>query len=166
MHSWLSASAWIVFSIKQISRKGREKNPCNSCGLVVYYVVRIIYSVCSIGWGLSEALATRLLPLWFGARGTEFNWKYIQSSFECNINLVSIFQDIFEYVSNLCYIDLSIQHQNNACINLAWDTIDSSLGSYNIIMLLLYYISWQQWHLIPILPDVWMRSSRGMTNSA
>ena len=108
MHSWLSGSAWIVFSIKQISRKGREKNPCNSCGLVVYYVVRIIYSVCSIGWGLSEALATRLLPLWFGARGTEFNWKYIQSSFECNINLVSIFQDIFEYVSNLCYIDLSI----------------------------------------------------------
>lgn len=108
MYSWLSGSTWIIFSIKQISREGREENPGNICGLVFYCVVTIIYSVCLIGWGLSEALATRLLPLWFGARGTEFDWKYIQSSFECNINLVSILQDIFEYVSNLCYIDISL----------------------------------------------------------
>ena len=28
--------------------------------------------------------------MWVGARGIEFDWKYIQMSFESNINLVSI----------------------------------------------------------------------------
>ena len=33
---------------------------------------------------------TRFIPLWVGARGTEFDWKYIQMSLESNINLVSM----------------------------------------------------------------------------
>ena len=41
-----------------------------------------------LGWASSEAIATRFLPLWFGARGTEFDWKYIQMSFISNFNLV------------------------------------------------------------------------------
>ena len=32
---------------------------------------------------------TRLLPLWVGARGVEFDWKYMQMSFDANISLVS-----------------------------------------------------------------------------
>lgn len=31
----------------------------------------------------------RCLPLWVGARGIEFDWKYIQMSFDSNISLVS-----------------------------------------------------------------------------
>ena len=55
-----------------------------------------MYSACNVvtrgsvvGWGVAELLSTRLLPLWFGARATEFNWRYIQSSFDTNINMVS-----------------------------------------------------------------------------
>ena len=32
---------------------------------------------------------TRLVPLWVGARGVEFDWKYIQMSFDANVSLVS-----------------------------------------------------------------------------
>jgi len=41
-----------------------------------------------IGWAGAEILLTRFLLLWIGARGTEFDWKYIQKSLESNINLV------------------------------------------------------------------------------
>ena len=34
---------------------------------------------------------TKLLPLWVGARGVEFDWKYMQMSFDANISLVSTF---------------------------------------------------------------------------
>lgn len=30
----------------------------------------------------------RFIPLWVGARGVEFDWKYVQMCFESNINLV------------------------------------------------------------------------------
>lgn len=52
----------------------------------------IIYNVFSLflkGWASADAIATRFLPLWVGARGTEFDWKYIQSGFIANFNLVS-----------------------------------------------------------------------------
>ena len=38
---------------------------------------------------MAELISMRLLPLWVGARGIEFSWKYIQLSFEANISLVS-----------------------------------------------------------------------------
>lgn len=41
-----------------------------------------------IGWAGAEVLLTRFLLLWVGARGAEFDWKYIQRSLESNINLV------------------------------------------------------------------------------
>lgn len=41
-----------------------------------------------IGWAGAEILLTRFLLLWVGARGTEFDWKYIQKCLESNINLV------------------------------------------------------------------------------
>ena len=30
----------------------------------------------------------RVLPLWVGARGVEFDWRYIQMSFDSNVSLV------------------------------------------------------------------------------
>lgn len=44
-----------------------------------------------IGWAGAEVLLTRFLLLWVGARGAEFDWKYIQKSLESNINLVKIY---------------------------------------------------------------------------
>jgi len=34
----------------------------------------------------------RLVPFWVGARGTEFDWVYIQMGFETNIRLVSLYE--------------------------------------------------------------------------
>ena len=50
----------------------------------------MIYNNNNVGWGSADFLGTRLLPLWFGARGSEFDWIYLQNSFDCNINLVSL----------------------------------------------------------------------------
>ncbi|KAK0080041.1 hypothetical protein PV326_008407 [Microctonus aethiopoides] len=41
-----------------------------------------------IGWAGAEVILTRFLLLWVGARGAEFDWKYIQKSLESNISLV------------------------------------------------------------------------------
>ncbi|XP_014274584.1 BOS complex subunit TMEM147 [Halyomorpha halys] len=40
-----------------------------------------------LGWAGAEAALTRFVPLWIGARGAEFHWRYIQESLESNINL-------------------------------------------------------------------------------
>nr|CAG4641176.1 EOG090X0CTK [Eulimnadia texana] len=44
--------------------------------------------VAGIGWAAAEFVFSRLLVLWVGARGVEFDWRYIQQSFESNISLV------------------------------------------------------------------------------
>lgn len=43
-----------------------------------------------LGWSGAEILLTRFLLLWVGARGAEFDWKYIQKCLESNMNVVSI----------------------------------------------------------------------------
>ncbi|XP_076028367.1 BOS complex subunit TMEM147 [Oratosquilla oratoria] len=44
--------------------------------------------VTGLGWAAADLLLTRALPLWVGARGLEFDWKYIQLSLDANISLV------------------------------------------------------------------------------
>merc|ERR1719510_475003 len=44
--------------------------------------------VAGVGWAFADFLLTRVIFLWVGARGIEFDWKYIQKSFDANINLV------------------------------------------------------------------------------
>uniref|UniRef100_A0A8D8RDW6 BOS complex subunit TMEM147 n=1 Tax=Cacopsylla melanoneura TaxID=428564 RepID=A0A8D8RDW6_9HEMI len=41
-----------------------------------------------VGWAGAEVILTRFLDLWVGARGAEFDWKYIQNSLDSNICLV------------------------------------------------------------------------------
>ena len=46
------------------------------------------FMIAGLGWATAELVMTRFIPLWVGARGTEFDWVYIQMSLESNINLV------------------------------------------------------------------------------
>lgn len=48
----------------------------------------IKFLVAGLGWASAELVMTRLIPLWVGARGVEFDWKYLQMSFDSNISLV------------------------------------------------------------------------------
>lgn len=41
-----------------------------------------------LGWATAEVILSRGLLLWFGARGTEFSWIFIQKCLESNILLV------------------------------------------------------------------------------
>jgi len=41
-----------------------------------------------VGWAGADILLSRFLLLWVGARGAEFDWIYIQKSFDSNISLV------------------------------------------------------------------------------
>ena len=36
--------------------------------------------VAGLGWGFAELVLTRLVFLWVGARGVEFDWKYIHNA--------------------------------------------------------------------------------------
>lgn len=44
--------------------------------------------VAGVGWAFAEFLLTRVIFLWVGARGIEFDWRYIQKSLDSNISLV------------------------------------------------------------------------------
>lgn len=44
--------------------------------------------IAGLGWAGAELVLSRLLVFWVGARGTEFDWKFIQKSFEANISIV------------------------------------------------------------------------------
>ncbi|XP_012270511.1 transmembrane protein 147 [Orussus abietinus] len=67
-----------------------------------------------IGWAGAEVLLTRFLLLWIGARGAEFDWKYIQKSLESNINLV--------------------QHINTATLVWLWSRHDLYRGLVPIVI--------------------------------
>lgn len=43
-----------------------------------------------VGWAGAELILSRCILLWVGARGAEFDWKYIQKSLESNISLVGM----------------------------------------------------------------------------
>jgi len=43
-----------------------------------------------VGWAGADILLSRFLLLWVGARGAEFDWIYVQKSFDSNISLVSL----------------------------------------------------------------------------
>nr|CAG4635704.1 EOG090X0CTK [Artemia franciscana] len=63
----------------------------------VYYVLNRIPGkgpgkvlVTGVGWGAAELFLNRFVLLWVGARGMEFDWKYLQLSFDANLSLVNI----------------------------------------------------------------------------
>ncbi|XP_039751392.1 transmembrane protein 147 [Pararge aegeria] len=42
----------------------------------------------AIGWASAEVLVTRSVPLWAGARGAEFDWRYVRACAESNVALL------------------------------------------------------------------------------
>ena len=44
--------------------------------------------VAGLGWAFAELVLTRLVFLWVGARGVEFDWRYIQKALDANISLL------------------------------------------------------------------------------
>ena len=57
---------------------------------LIYVFIIVVVIVFFLGWATAELVMTRLLPLWVGARGVEFDWKYIQMSFDANVSLVRV----------------------------------------------------------------------------
>lgn len=49
--------------------------------------IRIL--VAGLGWAAADLVLTKALPLWVGARGLQFDWKYILMSLDANVSLVS-----------------------------------------------------------------------------
>ena len=46
--------------------------------------------LCTVGWGTAEMVVTKVVPLWFGAKGVEFQWVNLQGALDSNINLVRL----------------------------------------------------------------------------
>eukprot|EP00095_Tigriopus_kingsejongensis_P007282 maker-scaffold144_size312663-snap-gene-2.43 protein:Tk07282 transcript:maker-scaffold144_size312663-snap-gene-2.43-mRNA-1 annotation:"transmembrane protein 147" len=59
-----------------------------------------------VGWAFAELLLTRVIFLWVGARGIQFDWKYIQASFDANISLG-------HYVNLACLVWLGSRRDAN-----------------------------------------------------
>ncbi|TGZ66362.1 hypothetical protein CRM22_005357 [Opisthorchis felineus] len=66
--------------------------------VVVYFSVRRASSrsefsilASSIGWATASLLSTKYIPIWFGTKGLEFDWRYICLSYQANLEMVIIF---------------------------------------------------------------------------
>jgi len=46
------------------------------------------FMIAGVGCASAELIATGFWPMWVGARGIEFDWKYVQMSLDSNISLV------------------------------------------------------------------------------
>lgn len=57
------------------------------CGIPGRGHIKILTA--GLGWAGAEILLTRFFLLWVGARGAEFDWKYVQKCLESNVNVVS-----------------------------------------------------------------------------
>ena len=57
--------------------------------MTVIFIEICFILVISTGWASAEFLTTKLIPLWVGAKGIEFDWKYTQMSLDSNVSLVS-----------------------------------------------------------------------------
>lgn len=88
----------------------------------------------------SLTLFNRCIPLWVGARGVEFDWKYIQMSLDSNISLVMIFaRIILKFLKNMCFYCLNIWNW------LTWIVIVYRIFVLNSILCTpCIYVSWGQ----------------------
>ena len=56
-----------------------------------------------VGWSMTDIIFTRLVPLFFGARGLQFSWSYVLMSLEANVLLVSLCGCNHKYIYIIFY---------------------------------------------------------------
>ncbi|XP_050347345.1 transmembrane protein 147 [Nymphalis io] len=71
----------------------------------------------AIGWASAEVLVTRSILLWVGARGSEFDWRYVRSCAESNVAL--------------------LQHASTAALVWLWTRSDLPRKHFPIVVTLL-----------------------------
>jgi len=49
---------------------------------------QVKFLVAGLGWAFAEFVFTRVIFLWVGARGIEFDWKFVRESLDANVSLV------------------------------------------------------------------------------
>lgn len=80
-----------------------------------------------LGWAFADLLLTRVIFLWVGARGIEFDWKYVQKSFDSNISLV-------HYLTLACLIYLGTRRDTSKSL-LPFLVILVGIASYKTLLL-------------------------------
>lgn len=96
-----------------------------------------------LGWAAAEVILSRGLLLWFGARGAEFSWIYIQKCLESNISLVNcitlnwINKSIFIKKNFLQFYFVQIQHLTTATLLWLFTRHDLNAKYKPIVTLLL-----------------------------
>ena len=54
------------------------------------YFHHFLVLIAGTGWAGAQVLFSNIVAFWFGARGLEFDWKYIQMALDANVTLVNI----------------------------------------------------------------------------
>ena len=92
---------------------------------LLYFSQKFDYRVLTVGasWGTCQALASKLLPLWFGGRSYEFSWDVIVLALRSNVELVLLMSTVY-----LIYVILQSKRYAS-----------TSLCSIAVLVLITYY---------------------------
>ena len=92
---------------------------------LLYFSQKFEYRVLTVGasWATCQALASKLLPLWFGGRSYEFSWDVIVLALRSNVELVLLLSTAY-----LIYIIICSKRFSN-----------NSLISASVLFLITYY---------------------------
>jgi len=56
--------------------------------VILYYVKGKKILAVGLGWAVAESLTSKIIPMWIGARVSEFDWTYLLMALDSNINLI------------------------------------------------------------------------------
>jgi len=108
------------------------------------------FMIAGVGWASAELIATGFWPLWVGARGIEFDWKYIQMGLDSNISLVQHVStaalvwlysrtDLHKSSTPLVLVLLGLSCYRPLIIELLMHAL--GLGSWSVLLFRLLYTS-------------------------
>ena len=97
-----------------------------------------------IGWDTAEMAGTKVIPLWVGARGVEFQWTNLQSAHAANISLVClcIMDEVsISFTVNFLKYQIRRLHVDRHTKSLARETLLALINTYRSIHVYIsYYI--------------------------
>ena len=97
-----------------------------------------------IGWGTAEMAGTKIIPLWVGARGVEFQWTNLQSALDANVSLVCLC--VVGEMSSVSLLTASTSnleglHVHRHTKSLARETLLGLINTYWSIHIYIYLIT-------------------------